>query len=263
MNRVVETYVESHGEGPPIIMLHGFTGDTTAMRDLSDLLDGCGRRILLDLIGHGQSEIPPWSPYKMADAVGQVRAVCESLDEIPVLVGYSMGARVAIATAVGGVELRGLVTIGGRSGVADPEMRALRRYSDNQLADDIEKRGIEWFVDYWSDQPFYASQQALGSDHLGAARRQRLGNTPRALGATLRGMGVGAQEPLHTLLPSISTPALVMVGELDVRFREHADDLVRGMPDAELAVIPVAGHAAHLEAPRETARMIRAFLTRI
>ena len=263
MRSVVETYVEEHGDGPPIIVLHGFTGDTTSMHAFSDGLDGCGRRILLDFIGHGKSEAPERTVYTMADAIGQVRTVAASLEAPPVLVGYSMGARIAVAAAAQGMELRGLVTIGGRAGIADPEERTLRRAADNRLADDIVEHGVEWFVEYWERQPFYASQQALGTSHLLAGRLQRLGNSPHALAAALRGMGAGAQDPLHESLPLITTPTLVIVGELDLRFRVYADELVEGLPNAELSVVPIAGHAAHIEAAGETARRVRAFLTRI
>ena len=262
MNRVVETYIESHGDGPPIILIHGFTGDTTTMRELSDGLDGCGRRILFDLVGHGKSEAPPWSTYKMGDAVAQVAGIVESLDERPAIIGYSMGARVALAAAANGMNLRALVTIGGRADIADVEERVLRRCSDVGLADEIEERGIAWFVDHWASRPFYASQQTLGPAHLEAARLQRLGNSSHALAASLRGMGAGAQDPDHGRLASVVTPTLVMLGELDLRFRAHADELLARLPNAELSVIPVAGHAAHVEAPGETVRRIREFLTR-
>ena len=138
-----------------------------------------------------------------------------------------------------------------------------RRYSDAALADDLETRGIAWFVDFWASRPFYASQHAMGEEHVEVARRQRLSNAPRALAASLRGMGAGAHQPLHEYLPLISVPVLVVLGELDVAFRGHAEELIRGLPNAELALIPAAGHATHLEAPGETARRIRAFLTRV
>lgn len=263
MRRSVETYVEEQGDGPPIVLLHGFTGDTTTMHELSARLDGCGRRLLIDVIGHGKSDAPDWRTYAMEDAVGQIEDIAHTLDEPPVLIGYSMGARVAVAAAASGMPLRGLVTIGGRAGIADAEKRMLRQCTDNALADEILDRGIDWFVEYWERQPFYASQAALGDGHLEAARHQRLGNTPDALAASLRGMGVGVQEPLHHKLSSISCPTLVIHGELDVPFRVHANELADGIPGAELSIVPVAGHAAHVEAPAETARRIRAFLTAI
>ena len=258
VEQAVSTYVEEFGEGAATVLMHGFTGDTLTMYDLADRLTG--RRILFDLIGHGRSEAPDRPAYTIDDAVAQVAGVVAPLDDLPVLLGYSMGARMALAAAAGGVPLRGLVLIGGRAGIADAEQRRLRRYSDDELADDIEERGIEWFVDFWATQPFFSSQHALGEEHLQVARRQRLGNAPRALATSLRGMGPGAQEPLHDRLPSIAVPTLLIVGEHDGPFRFHAAELLGGLADARLRVIRGAGHAAHLEAPALTASAINAFL---
>jgi 2-succinyl-6-hydroxy-2,4-cyclohexadiene-1-carboxylate synthase len=263
MRLAIETHVEEHGDGPPIVLLHGFTGDSTTMFDLSSRLDGCGRRVMIDLIGHGKSEAPAWDAYQMDDAIAQVRGVVDVLGESPVLLGYSMGARVALAAAASGIPLRGLITIGGRAGIQDPEKRALRRCTDNGLADEIVERGIDWFVEHWERQPFYASQAALGSDHLHAARLQRLGNSPHALAASLRGMGAGAQESVHDRLPLVDAPALILQGELDVRSLVYAYELVDGLANARLSMVPIAGHATHIEAPEITARRIRGFLTEI
>lgn len=259
----VDSYVEVQGDGPPVVMLHGFTGDTTTLQDLADRLDGSGRRILVDLLGHGRTDAPDRHVYTVDDYVTQIGAVVAPLDTPPVLLGYSMGARLALAAALAGVPTRGLVLIGGRAGIADADQRTLRRYSDDALADDLEQRGLDWFVDFWASRPFYASQFALGEEHIETARRQRLRNAPRGLAAALRGAGAGAQEAFHARLAEVAVPVLVVIGELDVSFRLHAEELISGLPDAELAMIPAAGHATHLEAPGETARRIRAFLTRV
>ena len=165
----VETYTEHHGDGPPILLLHGFTGDTTTMRDLADRLEGCGERVLMDFIGHGKSEAPELEAYDMEAAIEQVRSVGEALGSPPAVIGYSMGGRVALAAATAGVQMRSLVLIGGRAGIRDPEERFLRRCADDGLAEEIMERGMEWFVDYWASRPFFASQRALGTRHLTAA----------------------------------------------------------------------------------------------
>ena len=82
----VETYTEDHGDGPPTLLLHGFTGDTTTMRSLADALDGTGKRILLDLVGHGRSAAPRIPRYGMDLAIGQIREVVAGLEQPPVLI---------------------------------------------------------------------------------------------------------------------------------------------------------------------------------
>jgi pimeloyl-ACP methyl ester carboxylesterase len=53
----IEQYYEVHGEGPPLLLLHGFTGCSGDFRHLYDL-DELGREhqlLLADLRGHGRS----------------------------------------------------------------------------------------------------------------------------------------------------------------------------------------------------------------
>jgi 3-oxoadipate enol-lactonase len=63
-------------------------------------------------------------------------------------------------------------------------------------------------------------------------------------------------------LSEIRTPTLVAVGEHDKPdFRAIAERLARELPNAELAVIPGAGHLPPLERPEETTALVRAFLS--
>jgi pimeloyl-ACP methyl ester carboxylesterase len=73
-------------------------------------------------------------------------------------------------------------------------------------------------------------------------------------------MGAGAQPPIFDLLHRFEKPTLLVVGEEDEKFQGIAQQLASGMPNARISVIPEAGHAAHLEAPDEFARVVGEFL---
>jgi 3-oxoadipate enol-lactonase len=67
--------------------------------------------------------------------------------------------------------------------------------------------------------------------------------------------------PIAVDLGAVRAPALVAVGELDKRdFHVIAERLARELPDAELAVIPGAGHLPSMERPEATARLVGGFL---
>jgi pimeloyl-ACP methyl ester carboxylesterase len=51
-------------------------------------------------------------------------------------------------------------------------------------------------------------------------------------------------------------PVTLVVGERDSKFRAVAVEMARRMPAAEVVVVPVAGHAVHLEAPEAIARAL-------
>jgi 3-oxoadipate enol-lactonase len=62
-------------------------------------------------------------------------------------------------------------------------------------------------------------------------------------------------------LSEVRVPTLVGVGEHDkADFRAIAERLARELPNAELAVIPGAGHLPSMERPAETAALVRRFL---
>ena len=83
----------------------------------------------------------------------------------------------------------------------------------------------------------------------------------------VRPMVRGTLEYENEELPSpdlgaVKTPTLVAVGEHDKPdFRAIAERLARELPDAELVVIPGAGHLPPLERPEETAALVRSFLS--
>ncbi len=252
--------------GPPppeILILHGFTGAAESMACIAEPLSHWARVARLELVGHGESAAPGALERYAMDACA--RQIAESARVLgftrPHLLGYSMGGRAALAAALASPEsFAGLVLVGATAGIADPGARAERIAADRALADSIELEGLERFVDAWMAQPLFASQARLGREALERARKQRLANRPGALANSLRGMGAGAQAPLHDQLARYAGPVLFVVGEEDAKFRAIAKELAQSLPDAQIAVIEGAGHAAHLEAPERVAAVVRAFV---
>ncbi len=251
------------GQGEAVLLLHGFSGDAESMASVSEGLRDRYRVFRLELVGHGGSDVPAaLAAYAMSACVRQLRAAARALELTrPHLLGYSMGGRAALAAAVSAPgDFSSLVLIGATAGIADAALRAQRIRSDRALADRIEAGGIELFVDEWMALPLFASQARLGAGALERARAQRLRNSPRGLANSLRGMGAGAQTPLLELLSTLVLPILLVVGEEDEKFKGIAADLVSTLPDAQIAILPQAGHAAHLEAPDEFHRVVCRFL---
>lgn len=250
---------------PEIVILHGFTGAAESMACIAEPLAPWARVARLELVGHGESEAPrDLEPYAMDACARQIAEAARALGFTrPYLLGYSMGGRAALAAALASpVSFAGLVLVGATAGIADPVARAERITADRTLADSIEQDGLERFVEAWMGQPLFASQARLGREVLERARKQRLANRPFALANSLRGMGAGAQTPLHDQLAGHAGPVLLVVGEEDAKFRAIAKELARSLPAAQIAVIEGAGHAAHLEAPERVAAVVRAFVER-
>ena len=162
------------------------------------------------------------------------------------LLGYSFGARVALALAIGDPPaVRRLVLESPSAGIADPAERAARRAADEALGVEIERDGIPAFVAYWESLPLFAAQSALPEAARRRLHAERLRNDARGLAGSLRGAGQGAMSPLHDRLAAIWVPTLVVGGALDP-VRARAEFVASRIPGARLVLIDGAGHAPHL-----------------
>jgi len=206
--------------------------------------------LTLDLPGHGVSSSLWASLEETADLVAR------ALDGAPVaLGGYSFGARVALHVALRHPEcVSRLVLVGASRGIEDPHERAARRQRDNELATRIEMIGGAAFLDEWLAQAMFAS---LPED---PAERLARSTDGRGLAESLRRAGTGTQEWLDPRLSSIEAPTLALAGANDEKFTIEARAIARGVPHGHVTTIPGAGHAAHLEAPADTAQAISSFL---
>ena len=255
--------VEVGGAGPPVVLLHGFTGRGSTMAPAAAGLAG-RRQLFVDLPGHGESGAPANASAYTLDAT--VTDLCHALDALDApavdLLGYSLGARIALGFACRRpARIRRLVLVGGRAGLADESERMRRRADDEALAKRIEEEGVVAFVDHWMALPLFASQARLGSAALARARAERLENRAHGLANSLRGIGAGAQPPLFDALPAVAVPTLLVTGDEDERFAVVAEALARRMPDAVHRRVPEAGHAAHLEQPDAFAALVAPFLS--
>lgn len=238
-----------------LVMLHGFTGSAASWGSHLDILAIYGLRVIaFDLPGHGQSDMPT-DPGRYALECCQ-QDILAALQKFGVqrgeamLLGYSMGGRIALYTAFSGF-FRALILESASPGLADPAEREERRASDEALAARIERDGVEAFVDYWEKLPLFESQSRLPYEVRTALRKERLTNRAKGLVQSLRGAGTGVQSPLHARLPSLDIPVLLIAGELDTKFTTIARSMAQALPEAHMCIVPGAGHTVHLEQPGE------------
>jgi len=256
-------HVVSEGQGPNVVVLHGFSGCALSMADVAHVLCDVFRVHSVDLLGFGESAASDDpAAYTMPRCIHQLERLQDWLRlQRAHWLGYSMGGRVALSYAVARPErVASLTLVGATAGLADAAARAERVAADEALARRILDEGLEVFVDEWMALPIFASQKRLGESALACARMQRLGNRPDVLAASLRGMGAGAMPVLHDALPSLDLPVLLVVGDEDTKFRGLAAQMATALPDARVVTVQQAGHAAHLEQPEAFARAVRSFL---
>lgn len=259
-------HITEAGSGPPLLLLHGFTGSAAEWYDLLPTL-AHGRRVIMpDLIGHGASEAPDDpARYTMERCVADLLAVLDHLELAQVdLLGYSMGGRVALHLAAAAPErINRLILESASPGIADSAERAARAVADDALADRIVAEGLEWFVDHWASIPLFASQSALPEAVRVAQRERRLAQRARGLANALRGMGAGRQESLWDVLDQIALPTLLISGELDHKYVDIGAAMAARMSQVQHVVVPAAGHTVHLEQPQAFNEIVVRYLEAI
>jgi 2-succinyl-6-hydroxy-2,4-cyclohexadiene-1-carboxylate synthase len=254
--------VEGSGDGPPLLILHGFTGSSRSLLSFARSWPGFST-LALDVIGHGMSDSPA-DPgrYTMDRCIEDIEALIEVLDLGQIaLLGYSMGGRIAVRYALRHPErLWALLLESASTGIEDEAERKARVESDEVLAQRLEHDGLEPFIDYWQSIPLWASQASMPQEKRDALRAQRLQNSVTGLANSLRGMGAGADPAIFDQLSGLDVPSLIMAGGLDTKYRELANAMTTAMPNATVRIFENAGHAAHFEQPAAFANAVYEFL---
>jgi 2-succinyl-6-hydroxy-2,4-cyclohexadiene-1-carboxylate synthase len=261
----VDFHVEDQGNGPPLVLLHGFTGSAASWTSVSSELASDHRVIAIDLIGHGASSSPvDPSRYEFDQALHDLAEVTAQLGVTHAAwLGYSLGGRLALGMALDYPNrVSSLALVSATAGIHDEHERHQRAEADGVMARRIEEAGIEAFVADWERLPIWESQRALPDEVSRAQRDIRLGHSAVGLANSLQGMGQGAQPSYWDRLGDIEVPVLLMAGALDRKYVGIAGQMGVRIVDATLSVVPDAGHAVHLERPREFVDDVRAFLAR-
>ncbi|HET8841849.1 MAG TPA: 2-succinyl-6-hydroxy-2,4-cyclohexadiene-1-carboxylate synthase [Ktedonobacteraceae bacterium] len=246
-----------------LVLLHGFTGSAANWGNLFPHLQKRGRQLIaIDMLGHGQSDAPDDPErYSIAHCQADILALMEILGvsvNQAILLGYSMGGRIALYTAFSGF-FRALVLESASAGLSDSLERQQRQQNDNELASRIEREGVEDFIDYWEHIPLFASQENLSDTTRAALRAQRLRNQARGLAHSLRGVGTGVQPDLYGKLHELNLPVLLLAGSLDLKFCQIARQMAGLLPQAQLRIVQGAGHTIHLERPEYYIHLVNAF----
>jgi 2-succinyl-6-hydroxy-2,4-cyclohexadiene-1-carboxylate synthase len=230
------------GRSPEVLALHGFLGSGEDFEAL-----------------HSSFPLALVAPDLHAADARSVAELAMLVAGPPVVLGYSMGARTALALALQRAP-EALVLVGGTPGIPDDLERAARRDADEAWARTLESEGIDAFLARWDAQPVLAGHEGIPEPFRARFRARRRQRAPHALAHALRAWGTGAMDSLWDQLPTLATPVLLVTGERDAKFAAVARAMAALLPDAVHVEIPGAGHAAHLERPREVAAAALGYL---
>ena len=253
--------VSGDRRSPTILFLHGFMGSSADWREVMAALGDRVFCIAVDLPGHGASQALTTEAYTIE---GSARAMINTLDEFeverPVVVGYSMGGRLALYLALRYPERwAGLFLESASPGLKSASERAARRAADESQAKRLESGELEAFIRDWYRQPLFASL-ARDENLLRRTIDARWRNDPEELARSLRGMGTGSQPSLWGELEDLGVPALALAGGLDEKYVRVSSRMASINPRIESAMVPEAGHSVHAEIPTAYISLLEGFL---
>ena len=231
-------------EAPTLVLLPGFMQRGDAWEAVAERLPERYPSAPLDFRSHSFR--------------GRITEIEAGAGEGAVLVGYSLGGRLALHAALRTPgRYAALVLVGASAGIESGAERRARRMADESLAAWIERYAIEAVVERWERQAVFASQAA---EIVSAQRPGRLSHQPAQLAALLRSAGQGALPPVWERLGELRIPALALAGELDESYVRAARRMAAVLPRGEARSIGGAGHAPQLERPAEVATALLEFL---
>ena len=252
-------HVEISGEGPALVLAHGFSGSARNWRPQIRAFRDRYRVIVYDLRGHARSPAPHASPDRYSRSAF-IEDVAEILDRasLPraVLGGLSLGAGVMLAFALAQPErVRALVLA---SFPAGPNHAGAFSGRTDEMAQVLETEGLEAagarFV--WGPDS--------GLDERGAAlvRQGFLEHDPLGLAQVLRGVlrEVASLSEEPDLGAKIRMPVLLVAGSRDSGSLESTKRLAARLPQARVEIIEGAGHVVNLSAPAAFNRVVSDFL---
>ncbi|HET7577738.1 MAG TPA: alpha/beta hydrolase [Bacillales bacterium] len=267
----MEVYEWGHRENPTIVCLHGMGSTGLSFGELANLLLPDFHVVAFDLPGHGSSEpLSEELDYRPGRLAERIAAAIEKLGKSKVyLMGHSWGAHLALFYAKDyPVQIEGVILLDGGYFQLEDRGNALKKELENVEAFYETVRFPSWEAFIESEK----SELPRWSDELEAASRAqviekdgeiRLKVTPFTCKAVLKGIYA---EPIGSVFSQIHTPVLLLrstlPSEMEDSRQEAAHKLHTEIPDAEVHPIADTTHDIYRDAPAETAKIIKNWVSR-
>ncbi len=256
-------FVQDSGEPdlPVLLGLHSLFLDGRMFDGLAEAAAGRFRVVRPDFRGQGRSAPAQGAIVDMDTCTDDTIAVLERLGVGPVhVVAQSMGGDVAIRLAARRPELVRAMVLLGSSARSEPQenLDAFR-----PIADEVERSGFAGDTLQTTMQIMFGATSHADPERRPVVERwrERIAALPPQLAPAIR--GVVERESVVDLLPRVRVPVLVVSGTEDIaRPPAWADEVVAGLPDAELLRLEGVGHSPVLEAPGDVIPRVLDFLAR-
>jgi pimeloyl-ACP methyl ester carboxylesterase len=255
----IELAWEDEGQGLPVVLLHAFPLNKGMWAEQKRALAHGYRLITPDFRGHGESAVVE-EDSTMEQLADDVRGLLDELQlQRVVLGGLSMGGYVSFAFYRKYARRVAALILADSRATPDTDEGRQARYELAQLA---EKEGAGAVAERMLPRLLGETTHNTRPAVVDQVRQLILGTPAQGIASALRGLA--ARRDSTPLLPRIHCPVLVLVGSEDVLTPPpEAEAMARAIPQAELEIIPAAGHLSNLEQPEVFTRLLADFLFRL
>lgn len=243
-------YVRTGRARPPLILLHGLTGNGACWSPLARSLEGEFDVVMPDARGHGKSSAPLHG-YRYEDHASDVLGLIRGLGFAnPILLGHSMGGMTAavVASQIGDA-IRGVV-------LADPTFLSPQRQREVCDSDVAEQH--RRLLSLNKDEALAAARSRhphRSSEILELLAEARLQTRMSAFDVL-----TPPNPEYHQLVSRICVPILLVIGDAPVVSLETARELQRLNPRVRVEQIQGAGHGVPYDQPERFEAVVRSFL---
>ncbi|GAQ91163.1 isochorismate synthase [Klebsormidium nitens] len=228
----------------------GLSADELEERDVSRMLDDVSRAYGVESVG------------------GAISALIERLrsdGQRVVVVGYSLGARVALYLAVKHPDLMAdVVVISGSPGLVTSAEQEARAQHDDRLAQELLRDGASAFIQRWYEAPMWDSLRSRPD--FESLQAERIASASEAeLCAALRGLSTGRQPSLWPDLAGIGGRVFWVTGAQDAKFVGICRGVMEAVKETgrkwTFLELEGCGHAVHVEAKDSLGVVLHEWLT--
>jgi pimeloyl-ACP methyl ester carboxylesterase len=254
------------GAGPPVLLLHGLGASAESWEPVAGPLSRYHRVLIPDLIGFGFTDKPDID-YTLEAFVGFVGAFMQSLDIARTsLIGHSLGGAIALRIAIEHPEWVDYLAVADVAGLAETPgtlIKLLRLPVIGELLlSPARSKTRQALKLYFHDQSLVTDELVEFNYRLisqAGARRAYLSTIRNAVTAS------NADLDLKTLvaeqLDQVGAPTLVLWGQEDqIAPVDYGEVAANAIPNAELHIIPAAGHNPMVEQPDRFTQAVLDFL---
>ncbi|MEO9256574.1 MAG: alpha/beta fold hydrolase, partial [Tepidiformaceae bacterium] len=256
-------YPSAKDGAPPLVLVHGFTASAASFDANIAGLRKHFELIVVELLGHGDSEAPAESaPYGPGPAVQRLLDLFDALGHDKVLLcGHSLGGALALRLALDAPDrLLGLVVINSNSAAGTPEWREQARPGMATMAARVRAEGTDFMR---KTRLYPAHSKRLDERSRAMLMRDFDRLSPDAVAGTAEALVVDVNA--FERLDKLTVPTLIVLGDRDAPFVASAPAFVARLPQHLLrtARLEGAGHAANIEQPAEFEAAVLAFASEL